>query len=142
MKKILQRPDSVAVYYNDEQIGQISNYKSGTIWEWDQRFSTKGIELSPLALPTSKPFSHHQDEYFSHVPSMLADTLPDNYGMGVMKKHFNKLGITAITPVDKLGYVGDTGIGALRYEPEMLGHGDTVKEIEELRKNSDLLIRQ
>lgn len=56
---------------------------------------------------------------FNGLHGFLADALPEGWGYLVMRRRLAKLGvdISALTPVEHLALVGDTGRGALVVEP-------------------------
>ena len=56
---------------------------------------------------------------FSGLPGMLSDSLPDAFGNQVIKSWLETQGRDAksFTPVEKLSYIGERGMGALEYYP-------------------------
>ena len=55
------------------------------------------------------------------LPGVFADSLPDSFGNRLVRKWMESHGIdiSAITPLDRLAYVGTRGMGALVYEPDI-----------------------
>ena len=55
------------------------------------------------------------------LPGLFADSLPDSFGNRLVLKWMASQGIdvSEITPLDRLAYVGNRGMGALTYEPDM-----------------------
>lgn len=53
------------------------------------------------------------------LPGFLAESLPDGYGLWLMDQAFQKAGVPreAVTPLDRLAFVGNRATGALSYEP-------------------------
>jgi serine/threonine-protein kinase HipA len=114
----LESPKVVAVHYGNQAIGRIAELGHATLWEWDPSYVTEGVELSPV-LPLAVPRSEHRDTYFHRLPPLLADSIPDSYGLGVMNESLKQLGYTNITTLDRLAYVGDRGVGALSFLPSL-----------------------
>lgn len=59
-------------------------------FEYDKKFPTSGIELSPFKMPLSNrvysfPEPSHV-EAFHGIPGLLADSLPDKFGNAVIDK--------------------------------------------------------
>ncbi len=100
-------------------VGRLA-YVDGTIYfEYDAAFLTSGIELSPYKLPLKTGVHVCDDKLFEGLYGLFADSLPDGWGRLLLDRHFLKHGkrYDEITPLDRLGYIGNYGIGALSYEP-------------------------
>jgi serine/threonine-protein kinase HipA len=56
---------------------------------------------------------------FHHLPYLLSDSMPDDFGNELMKEWLRQKAISydKINPVDRLTYVGKRGMGALEYQP-------------------------
>lgn len=93
------------------------------VFQYDPDFANRGLEISPLNLPTSdtgpRVFSElSRSPAFEGLPGVIADSLPDRFGTALIQAHFDKrLGGRKVTPVQKLLYVGDRAPGALEYQP-------------------------
>ena len=113
--------------------------KSGIAsFEYDSRFKTYGIDLSPFKMPIDKRqtiFSfpelrrNTQSPYdtFKGLPGLLADVLPDKYGNQLVNLYLAQNGRTAdsMNPVEMLCFMGTRGMGALEFDPSM--HKETVR---------------
>lgn len=87
---------------------------------YDKDFLKSGIEISPLGMPLSKKvYCFDSFVAFNYLPPVFADSLPDSFGNSLINVWMRKQGIPIenITPLDKLAYIGQRGIGALTYEP-------------------------
>ncbi|MCB9832080.1 MAG: type II toxin-antitoxin system HipA family toxin [Planctomycetes bacterium] len=108
-----------------ERVGAVAELDSGRIlFEYDPAFARRGIELSPLLLPTSLVGPVAFDELarspaFNGLPGLLADALPDAFGNKVIRAWFAARGreAEALSPVQRLLYVGDRALGALSFRP-------------------------
>ncbi len=113
--------------------------KSGIAsFEYDSRFKTFGIDLSPFKMPidkrqtifsfpelrrnTQSPF-----DTFKGLPGLLADVLPDKYGNQLINLYLAQNGRPAdsMNPVEMLCFMGTRGMGALEFDPSM--HKETVR---------------
>ena len=93
-------------------------------FEYDPRFVASGIELAPLTMPlsaASEPFvfTDLPEPTFRHLPAMLADALPDDFGNSLIDAWMAAKGIAKndITALDRLAYMGGRGMGALAFRP-------------------------
>lgn len=106
-------------------IGYLHQMDNGLIgFQYDERFVTSGIEVSPLKMPLSRitySFPALSEVTFKGLPGMLADSLPDKFGNIVIKKYLESLGRgeESLTVIERLCYTGKRGMGALEYEPDI-----------------------
>jgi len=93
-------------------------------FEYDPTFVRSGIELAPRAMPlgaASEPFIFPSLPVLTYkrLPAMLADSLPDDFGNGLIDAWMASKGIAVsqVTPLDRLAYMGKRGMGALEFRP-------------------------
>ena len=92
-----------------------------TFFQYDEGFLRTGLELSPLRLPLGPGVRLCTRRYLLNLPGLCYDSLPDDWGQRVMERWFRQeRRQTAVTPLEQLCFVGDRGVGALRYEPALL----------------------
>ena len=109
------------------RVGAISEQDNGIItFEYDPEFARSGLEISPIHLPLKLvgpvTFAELQRvDAFNGLPGVLADALPDRFGNAVIKKYFSDRGRpdAAMSPVQKLLYIGHRAIGALEFRPAL-----------------------
>jgi serine/threonine-protein kinase HipA len=108
---------SVGAAALDRQLGHYA-------FEYDHGFAKAGIELAPLQMPLAladKPFVFTElpERTFHRLPAMLADALPDRFGNALITAYLQRAGVTpeAITPLDRLAYMGRRAFGALEFRP-------------------------
>ena len=80
---------AINVKYHDHDVGAVSfNSETGIgAFEYEPSFIKKGIELSPLKMPTSKTiftFPGLDRATFKGLPGLIADSLPDDFGNVVL----------------------------------------------------------
>jgi serine/threonine-protein kinase HipA len=81
-----------------------------------------GVELAPLMMPLrAAPYSFPElpvRTYFG-LPALLADALPDAFGNALVNMWMAEQGVALehITPLDRLAYAADRGMGALEFRP-------------------------
>ncbi len=94
-------------------------------FQYDPAWVRSGIELSPLLMPLAQaraPFTFPglNRETFYDLPPMIADSLPDAFGNGIVDAVLAREGVShdRVTPLDRLAYVGARGMGALTFTPD------------------------
>ncbi|HEY4928439.1 MAG TPA: type II toxin-antitoxin system HipA family toxin [Acidimicrobiales bacterium] len=94
------------------------------VFEYEQQWRHSGIELAPTTMPVrDRPsrfmFPNLPPATFCRLPSMVADALPDDFGNALTTAYFAREGVPAenITPLDRLAYLGNRGMGALEFHP-------------------------
>ncbi len=93
-------------------------------FQYDPKFISTGIELSPLNMPlahASQPFvfTDLPELTFKRLPAMLSDALPDDFGNSLIDAWMAAHGVQKqnITPLDRLAYMSNRGMGALEFKP-------------------------
>ena len=106
------------------RIGAVSwdEARSLGVFQYDPEFVGAGIEVAPLQMPAREApyeFPALRRETFKGLPGMLADALPDKFGSRLIDAWLAETGQSAdrFSPVDRLCYIGNRGIGALEFEP-------------------------
>jgi len=117
---------AVSVFLWGRRVGVIAGMQDGRYaFEYDPDFRRSGPEISPIAMPLSRAvYTSDEFEIPRHslhgLPGVFADSLPDSFGNRLVRKWMESRGIDvgAVTPLDRLSYVGARGMGALVYEPQ------------------------
>jgi serine/threonine-protein kinase HipA len=113
----------------DRYVGAVSEDPAGRIaFEYDEEFRRSGLEISPVHLPLSRSGPQEFPELrrlqaFAGLPGVLADALPDAFGNAVIRRYFEEQGTPdrALSPVQKLLYIGSRAVGALEFSPPLDG---------------------
>jgi len=94
------------------------------VFEYDPRWSDKGVQLAPTTMPVGGRaqrfvFPNLPPVTYHRLPSMIADSLPDDFGNALTTAYLANEGVRpeAITPLDRLAYLGSRGMGALEFRP-------------------------
>lgn len=107
------------------RVGAVAELESGRIlFEYAPEFRARGLSISPVHLPPSLAGPLAFDELrrspaFLGLPGVLADALPDAFGNKVIRAYFAARGQEdrALSPVQRLLYVGERAVGALEFQP-------------------------
>ncbi len=89
-------------------------------------FLNVSLEPFPLTAPKNRglfaQYPATDGKKYQHLPSFIADSLPDDWGNELFdqwvagQKHFSR---RDITPLDKLSFIGQRGMGALEFVPDI-----------------------
>ncbi|WP_291049397.1 type II toxin-antitoxin system HipA family toxin [Herbiconiux sp.] len=91
-------------------------------FEYDPGWIASGIELSPLSTPLGervRVYPGLPEATYHRLPPFVADALPDDFGNALVTAYLASQGVerSAITALDRLGYLGSRGMGALEFRP-------------------------
>jgi serine/threonine-protein kinase HipA len=129
MATLRERPD-IAVTANvhlwGHLVGQVNEYSNGRIgFSYDPKYRATGRALSPRHLPLEAGIFEFPElrnsESFHGLPGVLADSLPDTFGNKIIQNYFETRGERdkALSPVQRLLYIGKRAMGALEYTPAL-----------------------
>jgi len=100
----------------DWQLGTLADDGQRLLFEYSAEALAQQLELSPrhlkLRTPAFGDFPTHQ----LRLPGLIADALPDGWGLLLMDRVFRQRGITP-GPLERLAFIGDRAMGALRFVP-------------------------
>ncbi len=120
----------------DQVVGAVAWDEAAGIasFEYEPAFAARGIELAPFSMPIAQSprvFSFRELrkkpsgelDTFKGLPGLLADSLPDRYGTSVIDAWLAQQGRLphSMNPVELLCFIGTRGMGALEFEPTIVG---------------------
>jgi serine/threonine-protein kinase HipA len=87
--------------------------------EWSSELMASRLDPAGLHYPPEPGLHAARTRDFDGLHGFLADALPEGWGYLVMRRRLAKLGvdIASLTSVERLALVGETGRGALVFEP-------------------------
>ncbi len=90
-------------------------------FEYDQEWIADGFAISPFSLPLEQRVFMPKMEPFEGIFGVFADSLPDGWGRlladrFLLKNHINP---KETGNLNRLAIVGNSGMGALTYEPDL-----------------------
>lgn len=129
-----------------KRVGAVSwdNERKLATMEFGENFINARIDLSPIMMPLSEltrgvrihSFQNLSIQTFKGLTGLLADSLPDRYGNNLIDEWLSIQGKSKVdfSVVERLCYIGKRGMGALEFEPAILGAEDksVLIQIEEL----------
>lgn len=111
------------VYYKNSHVGTLAETADKRIaFQYDREWIRTGFSISPLSLPLSNEVfvpGENSRERFGGLFGVFADSLPDSWGELLLDRYLSSIGINRenISTLDRLAYVGTSGMGALEYVP-------------------------
>ncbi len=114
----------------DSKVGALvatqNGYKKQICFYFEPSFVKSGYDIAPLRASITGniakngfPVYPESDKLFGGLPSFIADSLPDHWGNLVFKEWAKQNGIRTkdLNALDRLAYIGRTGMGALEFVP-------------------------
>ncbi len=100
-------------------VGKMAQNKQGVFFQYDDDYLSNYYSLSPFTLDFSNKLSQAPKQPHLGLQGVFADSLPDGWGLLLMDRVFRQQGIQPqqVTAMDRLAYIGNSGIGALSYRP-------------------------
>ncbi|MEM8867314.1 MAG: type II toxin-antitoxin system HipA family toxin [Verrucomicrobiota bacterium] len=105
------------VHYEGRRVGQLLERTGRHYFEYDREFIADSLPLSPQYLPVRRGVFENTDGHFLGLPGLFYDSLPDHFGMEVVRRHFRAKSNHSPSPLQILSYLGNRTMGALTYSP-------------------------
>lgn len=101
------------------QLGSLADNGREILFEYSHEALVQGLELSPRHLRLRNEAYGGFPPYLFRLPGLLADALPDGWGLLLMDKQFRRAGRppASISVLDRLALIGNRAMGALAFEP-------------------------
>lgn len=118
----MNRIEKLNVYIDERLVGTLAIYKrSLCTFEYSDEWLENGFSISPFSLPLEKRVFIPKPDPFEGLYGAFADSLPDGWGRLLVDRLLVKNRIDPHTygNLDRLAIVGDSGMGALTYRPEI-----------------------
>ena len=114
---------TLEVYYHDMLVGTLAEASDKRIaFQYSESWIKNGFTISPFSLPLTDtvylPQIQNRD-IFHGLFGVFADSLPDSWGEVLLDRYLRTKGVDpgSITVIDRLSFVGNSGMGALEYRP-------------------------
>jgi serine/threonine-protein kinase HipA len=100
------------------RVGRLGFSKNKGVFEYDPAYVASGKSIHPGQRPGSGVVTANTND-FHGLHGMFSDSLPDAWGRLLLDRQAEKKGVPAasLTTLDRLAYVGKSGMGALIYQP-------------------------
>lgn len=116
----------LAIWLWNREVGRLywDESLSRSVFAYNPDFLRGTLDIAPLVAsihsPAAlKPILGSKEKLYQGLPPFLADSLPDKWGNLVFEnwRNAHHLHTKQITPVDKLAFIGNRGMGALEFRP-------------------------
>jgi serine/threonine-protein kinase HipA len=93
-----------------------------TTFEYGREWIESGLEIAPIKMPLAQgkfQFPALNWDTYRGLPAVFSDSLPDDFGNALINAWLAREGrdIDSFSPVERLLYAGNRGMGALEYHP-------------------------
>lgn len=122
--------EAIQVKLWDKVVGYLSwdESKGKAVFKYEDSFLQSGLNPSPLdvfstTIPANLlPHYGNQDPLYQGLPPFIADSLPDKWGNRVFAQWAEQhhLSRRKLTPLDRLAFMGNRGMGALEFVPSQM----------------------
>lgn len=99
--------------------GELAQNRQGAFFQYDADYLRSCPSLSPFRLAFDSSLQRGPLGPHDGLHGVFADSLPDGWGRLLMDRVCRRHGAlpSELTPMDRLSYVGNRGLGALRFSP-------------------------
>jgi serine/threonine-protein kinase HipA len=110
---------SILLEGNEIDVGELVLSNGKIYFKFHPDYLNNDFNLSPIRLPFTGDIVSADREPFEGLYGVFNDSLPDGWGRLLLDRSLSAKGINIarITPLDRLAFVGSTGMGALVYKP-------------------------
>ena len=111
----------IDVFASKKKVGTLALTKENVVaFQYTDEWAAEGFSINPFKLPLSKQLFFSTSPYFKGLFGVFADSLPDSYGELLLERYLKSKNIdmNKLTCLDRLAYVGSSGMGALEYVPD------------------------
>lgn len=116
--------DALTVQIEEKRVGRmaLSNNRL-CLFEYDPEWLKEGFSISPIHLPLEAGLFTAKPDPFGGLFGVFNDSLPDGWGNLIIDRWLREQGVKpeSLSWIERLAIVGRSGMGALRYEPEIIG---------------------
>ena len=135
----MRKTEKLKVLFRGRMVGTLSLTPDNrlNVFEYDKSWLANGFSISPLELPLKPGVFIAKPQPFYGNFGVFEDSLPDGYGRYLLHKALLRKGIhdSDLSSLDRLAIVGDNGMGALTYTPEIkLEHEEPITDFDRLQK--------
>ena len=111
----------VNVFANKIKVGTLALTKDNRIaFQYSEEWLKNGFSINPFKLPLSSRVFISSSPYFKGLFGVFADSLPDSFGELLLDRYLRQKGIdiNSLSSLERLSYVGSSGMGILEYVPD------------------------
>lgn len=101
---------------------QMTPERDRCAFEYDKEWIANGFSLSPWELPLKTGLFFSKEDSFRGGFAAFENSMPDGYGLYLIDRMLRREGssLAELSPLQRLSLVGNSGMGALCYKPEIM----------------------
>jgi serine/threonine-protein kinase HipA len=132
------------VRYQGESVGRLNDDTGQMLFQYDNDFVRKKIELSPFYLPLQQGVITTRSPFEGNLPGLFADSLPDVWGRAIIDRRLREVGIPPenVSILKRLALIGTGALGALTYHPEESSDENGFTNIKEAMQFARAVIKE
>lgn len=114
--------EKIKVYSENNLIGTLALTKNNQVaFQYSEDWLNHGFSLNPFKLPLTNQVYIAKSPYFKGLFGVFADSLPDSFGELLLDRYLQENGVDVknISCLDRLAYIGSSGMGFMRYVPDL-----------------------
>ena len=111
--------EKLNVLFDGHVVGYLAKYEDKFAFEYDSNWLINGFSISPFSLPLKKGVFIPKNNVFNGFFGVFADSMPDSWGNLLLDRYLKKEGIVYNDGLTRLSIIGDIGMGALEYSPNV-----------------------
>ncbi|RUO20893.1 type II toxin-antitoxin system HipA family toxin [Aliidiomarina iranensis] len=119
--KPIQKLDVQRTLSNGAQVklGTLAQNQQGVFFQYEREYVANFPHLSPFTLNFDTALQRAPKKPHQGLHGAFSDSLPDGWGSLLQNRVFRQHGIlpALVTPMDRLAFVGNRGMGALSFSP-------------------------
>lgn len=111
----------IEVFGHGKKIGTLAlTNDNKVVFQYDKTWQKDGFSINPFKLPLCDDVFISKTPHFKGLFGVFGDSLPDSYGELLLERYLKQKGIkvSEINCLDRLAYVGSSGMGFLEYVPD------------------------
>lgn len=133
------------VFYRERKVGTLASYKEHlAAFEYDKDWIENGFPISPFSLPLEKRIFIPKIDPFGGLFGVFADSLPDGWGRLLVDRLMlkNHIDPAVVGNLNRLAIVGDSGMGALSYRPDIqLNESSSVLGLDQIAEECEKMLK-
>lgn len=138
--------NNLTVRYHGRVVGVLAETKEGKgAFQYDREWLAEGFSISPLSLPLEETVFLPKTDALEGLFGVFADSLPDGWGRLLVDRMLlsRQLSPIKIRPIERLGIVGNTGMGALEYYPQLLQFDEKEKlDFDQMSRECEKILKE
>ena len=134
----------LSVLLDGRKIGTLAKYERNlTAFQYEDDWLSEGFSINPLSLPLEKKVFFAKYHPFEGLLGVFDDSLPDGWGRLLLDRLLirNRVNPEEVQPITRLAIVGNSGMGALEYRPEIeLGETAHAEDLDQIAQECQKIL--